>query len=73
MICLCDELIKLLENPELENGAIVWNADDGWNLTNNAAAMAGLVDPQVLEANAQTALPSLDELSAMMDEIDIEA
>ena len=69
----CDELIKLLENPELENGAIVWNADDGWNLTNNAAAMAGLVDPQVLEANAQTALPSLDELSAMMDEIDIEA
>jgi hypothetical protein len=69
----CDELIKLLENPELENGAIVWNADDGWNLTNNAAAMAGLVDPQVIEANAQTALPSLDELSAMMDEIDIEA
>lgn len=66
----CDELIKLLENPELENGAIVWNADSGWNLTNNAAAMAGLVAPQVAEANAQEALTSLDELSAMMDDIE---
>ena len=65
-----DALIKLLEDPELENGAIVWNADNGWNLTNNAAAMAGLIEPQVIEAEDQVALPSLDELSAMMDEIE---
>ena len=66
----CDALIKLLEDPELENGAIVWNADNGWNLTNNAAAMAGLIEPQVIEAEDQVALPSLDEVSAMMDEIE---
>ena len=65
----CETLIKLLESPELENGAIVWNADNGWNLTNNAAAMAGLIEPQAIEAEDQVALPSLDEMSAMMDEI----
>ena len=66
----CNELIKLLEDPELVNGAIVWNADNGWNLTNNAAAMAGLIEPQAIEAEDQVALPSLDEMSAMMDEIE---
>ena len=66
----CDALIKLLEDPELENGAIIWNADNGWNLTNNAAAMAGLIEPEVIEAEDQAALSSLDELSAMMDEIE---
>ena len=67
----CNALIKLLENPELENGDIVWNTDDGWNLTNNAAAMAGLVEPQVIETKDQEALPSLDELSAILDEIEV--
>jgi hypothetical protein len=67
----CDALIKLLENPELEDGDIIWNSDDGWNLTNNAAAMAGLIDPQVIEAKKQEALPSLDELVALNNEIEI--
>lgn len=67
----CDALIKLLESPELENGDIVWNADDSWNLTNNAAAMAGLIEPQTIEAKDQEALPSLDDLSAMLDEIEV--
>lgn len=67
----CDALIKLLEDPELENGDIVWNADDGWNLTKNAAAMAGLIDPKVIEDKVQDALPSLDELSALNDEIEV--
>lgn len=66
----CDALIKLLENPELEDGDIVWNADNGWNLTNNAASMAGLIEPEVIEAQNQEALPSLDELSAMLDGIE---
>lgn len=66
----CDALIKLLESPELEDGDIVWNADNGWNLINNAAAMAGLIEPQVIEAEDQVALPSLDEMSAMMDEME---
>jgi hypothetical protein len=67
----CDALIKLLEDPELEDGDIVWNADDGWNLTNNAAAMAGLIDPKIIENKVQDALPSLDDLSALNDEIEV--
>lgn len=68
----CDALIRTLESPELENGDIVWNVDNGWTLTNNAAAMAGLIDAKVIEAeNEQPALPSLDELSAMLDEIEV--
>jgi len=68
----CDALIRTLENPELENGDIVWNVDNGWTLTNNAAAMAGLIDAKVIEAkNEQPALPSLDDLSAMLDEIEV--
>ena len=67
----CDALIKLLEDPELEDGDIVWNSDNGWNLTNNAAAMAGLIDPRVIEAKKQEALPSLDELAALNNEIEV--
>jgi len=68
----CDALIGTLENPELENGDIVWNVDNGWTLTNNAAEMAGLIDAKVIEAkNEQPALPSLDDLSAMLDEIEV--
>ncbi|MBB5211055.1 hypothetical protein [Microbulbifer hydrolyticus] len=62
----CDALITLLESPELENGSIVWNRDNGWNLTNNAAVMTGLIDVETIEAeNKSTALPSLDELIAL--------
>lgn len=67
----CDALIKVIESPELENGDIVWNPDDGWNLTNNAVAMAGLVQPQNIEGNDQETLLSLDDLSAMLDEIEV--
>lgn len=67
----CDALIKLLEDPKLENGDIVWNADDGWNLTNNAAVMAGLIDSKIIEDKVQDALPSLDELSVLNDEIEV--
>ncbi|EPG9351910.1 hypothetical protein [Stutzerimonas stutzeri] len=67
----CDALIKLLESPELKNGDIVWNLDNGWNLTKNAAAMAGLIDAKTIEAPRHAALPSLDELSAMLDKIEV--
>lgn len=67
----CDALIKLLEDPELEDGDIVWNADDGWNLTNNSAVMAGLVEPKAIETEDPEALLSLDELSALNDEIEV--
>ncbi|MCH4562339.1 hypothetical protein MKP05_04225 [Halomonas sp. EGI 63088] len=66
----CNALIRTLENPELENGDIVWNVDNGWTLTNNAAAMAGLMDANVIEAKNEQ-LPSLDELSAMLDDIEV--
>lgn len=66
----CDALIQTLENPELENGDIVWNVDNGWTLTNNAAAMAGLIDAKEIEAKNEQ-LPSLDDLSAMLDEIEV--
>jgi len=66
----CNALIRTLENPELENGDIVWNVDNGWTLTNNAAAMAGLMDANVIEAKNEP-LPSLDELSAMLDDIEV--
>ncbi|WP_226930644.1 hypothetical protein [Halomonas sp. 3F2F] len=66
----CDALIRTLENPELENGDIVWNADNGWTLTNNAAAMAGLIDVKDIEAKNEQ-LMSLDDLSAMLDEIEV--
>jgi len=66
----CDALIRTLENPELENGDIVWNVENGWTLTNNAAAMAGLIDPKDIEAKNEQLL-SLDDLSAMLDEIEV--
>uniref|UniRef100_UPI0040482E31 hypothetical protein n=1 Tax=Rheinheimera sp. TaxID=1869214 RepID=UPI0040482E31 len=68
----CEALIKLLESPQLENGDIIWNVDDGWNLTNNAAVMAGLIDAsEVIEVNEKKALSSLDELSAMMLKVEL--
>lgn len=67
----CEALIKMMENPELENGAIVWNVDNGWTLTKNAAAMSGLIEVKVIEENqAQEALPSLDDVLAFLDEIE---
>lgn len=66
----CNALIRTLENPELENGDIVWNVDNGWTLTNNAAAMAGLMDANVIEAKNEK-LSSLDELSEMLDDIEV--
>lgn len=65
----CEALIQSLEKPELENGAIVWNADNGWTLTKNAAAMSGLIEVKVIENQAQ-ALPSLDDVKALLDEIE---
>ena len=67
----CEALIQTLENPELENGDIVWNADNGWTLTKNAAAMSGLIEVKVIEKNqAQEALPSLDDVLALLNEIE---
>lgn len=67
----CDALIKVLENPELKNGDIVWNRDNGWNLTKNAATMAGLLDEKSITEPTQTALPSLEDLSAMLNNIEV--
>ena len=66
----CNALIRTLENPELENGDIVWNVDNGWTLTNNAAAMTGLMDKNVIEAKNEPLL-SLDEFSGMLDDIEV--
>lgn len=67
----CEALIRTLENPEMENGDIVWNADNGWTLTKNAAVMAGLVDVKAVEAESeQQELLSLDDLSAMLANIE---
>jgi hypothetical protein len=67
----CEAFIQTLENPELVNGAIVWNADSGWTLTKNAAAMSGLLEVNVIEKyQAQEALPSLDDVLALLDEIE---
>ncbi|MDU0583507.1 hypothetical protein [Pseudomonas aeruginosa] len=67
----CEALIQTLENPGLENGGIVWNADNGWTLTKNAAAMSGLIEVKVIEENqAQEALPSLDDVLALLDQIE---
>lgn len=67
----CEALIQMLENPELENGDIVWNTDNGWTLAKNAAAMSGLIEVKFIEENqAQEALPSLDDVLALLDEIE---
>ncbi|WP_194789958.1 hypothetical protein [Pseudomonas sp. UFMG81] len=67
----CEAFIQTLENPELENGAIVWNADNGWTLAKNAAAMSGLIEVKFIEENQlQEALPSLDDVVALLDEIE---
>jgi len=56
----------------LENGDIVWNVDNGWTLTNNAASMAGLIVAKVFVGETELqALPSLVVLSAMLDEIKV--
>jgi len=67
----CDALIKVLENPELKNGDIVWNVDNGWNLTKNAAAMAGLIDTRIIQAPRHDPLPSLEALTAILDNIEV--
>ncbi|AAZ33375.1 MULTISPECIES: hypothetical protein [Pseudomonas] len=67
----CEELIQTLENPGLEKGAIVWNADNGWTLTKNAVAMSGLIAVKVIEEHpAQEALSSLDDVLALLNEIE---
>ncbi|UNG19483.1 hypothetical protein [Stutzerimonas zhaodongensis] len=67
----CEALIQTLENPELENGDIVWNTDNGWTLTKNAAVMSGLIEVKVIEENqAQKALTPLDDVLALLDEIE---
>ncbi|MFT6463600.1 hypothetical protein [Halopseudomonas sp.] len=66
----CNALIETLDNPERENGDIVWNSDNGWNLTNNAAAMAGLIDPQVIDAATEEAMLSLADLEALMKKLE---
>lgn len=68
----CDALIRTLENPEFQKGDIVWNVDNGWTLTKNAASMAGLIDAEPIESeNDRWGLPSLDELSAILDKIEV--
>ncbi len=67
----CTALIHTLEDPKLENGAIVWNADNGWTLTKNAAAMSGLIEVKLIEeSQTQEALPSLNDVLALLDEIE---
>ncbi|RML47439.1 hypothetical protein ALQ95_02141 [Pseudomonas syringae pv. ribicola] len=67
----CEALIQTLENPEFKNGDIVWNADNGWTLTKNAAALSGLIEVKVIEENqAQEALRSLDNVLALLNEIE---
>ncbi|MHC8379218.1 hypothetical protein ACYZT3_25450 [Pseudomonas sp. MDT1-16] len=67
----CAALIKVLENPELQNGDIVWNVDNGWNLTKNAAAMMKLIDVKAIEAPKHDTAPSLDDLATMLKEIEV--
>ena len=67
----CEALIETLENPELENGAVVWNADNGWTLTKNAVIMSRQMDVNFIdESRTQEALPSLDDVSALLNEIE---
>ncbi|EDM46415.1 hypothetical protein [Marinobacter algicola] len=67
----CEALIETLENPELENGAVVWNADNGWTLTKNAVIMSRQMDVNFIdESRTQDALPSLDDVSALLNEIE---
>lgn len=67
----CEALIQTLENPELKNGDIVWNVDNGWTITKNAAVMSGLIEVKLIEEiQAQEALPSLDDVLALLDEIE---
>jgi len=61
----CDALIRLLEDPELDDGSIVWNTDNGWTLTTNAMAMAGMLDPREIEQKQE--MPSLEDLTAILD------
>ncbi len=37
----CDELIKILEAPEVGKGALIWGEDNGWTVGRNALAMRG--------------------------------
>lgn len=68
----CSALIRLLEDPDLEDGSLVWNADNGWNLTNNAAVMSGLIDSKTVEMQIerQKTLPSLNSLAESLRQIE---
>ncbi|MCW9052613.1 MAG: hypothetical protein OQJ91_09955 [Motiliproteus sp.] len=62
----CESLIALLENPELEDGALIWTPDDGWTVTANVLARQGLLDPQEVAIAAEQQTPSLEHLMGLM-------
>lgn len=37
----CDQLIQMLENPDIENGALIKGVENGWTAGRNALAMRG--------------------------------
>ena len=37
----CDQLIRVLENPEIEDGALIKGVENGWTVGRNALAMRG--------------------------------
>ena len=37
----CDQLIKVLENIEIDEGALIWGKDNGWTVGRNALAVRG--------------------------------
>lgn len=65
----CEALIQTLENPEIQDGSIVWNADSGWTLTSNAIEMSGLSQGKLIENEAQD-LMSLDDVAALLDQVE---
>lgn len=63
----CKALIALLENPDLADGSIIWNQDNGWTLTTNALAMKGLLDLKEVTEIDTDQPPQLTELMALME------
>lgn len=60
----CDQLIKMLENPDIENGAIIKGRENRWTVGRNALAMRGELEEE------EVSLITTDKMDDQADELE---
>lgn len=60
----CDQLIKMLENPDVEDGAIIKGRENRWTVGRNALAMRGELEEE------EASLITTDKMDDQADELE---